>query len=174
MMRCIVLLALALALQTSAIAGTPWEQYLDRPSPQAASTVRQRSYTQGSGDASRGTADDLQILALQVYAGDKQALELTLRLSAQADGGDLEDLYAIAGHAIRGHPRTFLEAVVAAKVSAAALAIIVQMPGLEYSDRADAMAYELQQRSVALMGVHDRALRSAREVCLDALRHNGI
>ena len=156
-------LALIFALSTSvATAATPWESYLGEPSPTNAQRVTSISYTtpvQGGYDA-----NDLEILKLQVIAGDAQAFRLGYRLYKSSDGGLAEDLAAILVSGIRPNPRFFLQQVAALKVSCSVFN--VDTPGLEYADRAKAGAYEIEMRRLALASVKDKSLASVRQQCL--------
>ncbi len=88
----------------------------------------------------------MDILALQVYAGDRESLRLAIRLRRKSDGAVLENLDAIIGHAIRAHPQLFLEEIKSAKISACGIEGIVLDAGLEYCDRPKANQYELEMR----------------------------
>jgi len=163
-----------LATPFAAIAATPWESYLAHPTPKAAGDVHEITYSPSANGMARDNALDLQVLALQVYAGDVEALRLTLRLASRSDGGLLEDLYAIAGHSIRAHPHIFLKSMVDEKLTQESIKWIVNMAGLEYVDRPDARRYELQQRAAALASVRDKRLSFVRAACLKALREGNL
>lgn len=164
-----LLLLLVTFLPTTALAATPWEQYLDFPTAQNAKQVHSLTYSKGAASFGNYNGLDLQILALQVYAGDREALRLALRLKGQSDGGLAEDLTAIVGHVIRAHPQLFLEEIKFAKASIAQLEDIVLNAGLEYSDRPEAYQYELNMRLEAFSRVKKNELQLLRNACIDAL-----
>ena len=148
---------------------TPWERYLDEPTPANAAAVRKIEYSPGR--IPRGGYDfgDLSILQNQVLAADPQAFRLAWRLYQASDGGLLEDLGAMLGHVIRPHPAFFLAEVDRAGVPCSRFTWILQHEGLEYVDRPAAGRYELEMRRKALQSVTSRDLRTVRDQCLAAL-----
>src|SRR5688572_22313733 len=97
-------LRLALAFPSLAVAQTAWERYVQLPSPQNADAVTEIAYSPNSSLEYSGIA----ILESQVASGDVNSLRLAFRLSKQADGGGLHDLFVAIARAIRPHPETFL------------------------------------------------------------------
>jgi hypothetical protein len=154
-----------LPFSSSALAQTAWERYLDEPNAGNAGLVTTLAYSQpreGGYDAG-----DLEILKLQVLAGDPSAYALAFRLRSQADGGLAEDLGAILASAIRPHPEFFLRQVAALDASCAGFDIDVA--GLEYVDRPGAQAYELHARVAAIAAIGDPSLQTVRANCLARL-----
>jgi hypothetical protein len=160
-----------LILPATALAETPWENYLNFPTGENASRVPDIAYSKAT--SSFGKLEG-EILALQVYAGDREALRLAIRLTEKSDGGNLEDLIAIIGHVIRPYPRLFLEEIKFSNVSIAKLEDIVLNTGLEYSDRPKAHQYELEMRLEAIYRVNKAELRSLRKASIDALNRELI
>ena len=153
---------LAVLISCNAVAETPWERYLDEPSPFNASMVRSISYStpvQGNYNS-----DDLEILHLQVLGADPQAFRLAYRLYKLSDGGLAEELGAILASSVRPNPKFFLQQVAALHVQCSAFN--VNVAGLEYVDRNKAQAYELKMRHLALTSVKERSLIRARQDCL--------
>ena len=159
------LLLLAVFLSCSASAATPWERYLDEPTPLNASRVRSISYstpTQGGYNS-----DDLEILRLQILGADPQAFRLAYRLYKLSDSGLAEELGAILASSIRPNPKFFLHQVAALKVRCSAFDVNVAGP--EYVDRFEAQDYELKMRRVALASVKEKTLAGVRHDCLAQL-----
>ena len=161
-------LAIVLSVFAStACASTPWEDYLDYPISSKAAQVDAISYStplQGGY-----VSDDLQILRLQIQAGDAKAFQLGYRLYAKSDAHLAEELGGMLAKSIRVNPRFFLEQVSALKLQCSALHWVLNTPGLEYVDRPAAQAYEIQMRIKALKGVTDKALSNLRDQCLDEI-----
>ena len=146
------------------MAGTPWEIYLDLPTPQNASHVVAIEYTeprQGGYDS-----NDLEILQTQVAASDVESFRLGFRLYKASDGGLAEELGVILSTSIRSHPRFFLQQVATLDPTCREFTWILNTPGLEYVDRTDAAAYELRMRQASLMVVNDNALAAIRNNCV--------
>jgi len=156
-----------LAFASTACASTPWEGYLDYPISSNAAQVDAMTYStplRGGYDS-----DDLQILRLQIQAGDTEAFQLGYRLYVRADGGLAEELGDILAKTIRVNPRFFLEQVSALKLQCSALHWVLNVPGPEYVDRPAAQAYEIRMRIKAFRGVTDKTLAKVREQCLDEI-----
>jgi hypothetical protein len=150
-----------------AYAATPWEQYLDRPSSHNALRVSVIGYSRpidGGYDAA-----DLEILKLQVIAGDAQAFRLAYRLSEKSDGALAEELGSIFAAAVRPNSAFFLRQVKALKHPCSRFDLDVA--GLEYVDRPRASAYELAMRAAALRSVKAPELQTTRLDCLSVLEH---
>jgi hypothetical protein len=159
------LVLLAVLISCNAAAATPWERYLDEPSPLNASRVRSISYsTPVQGDYDSG---DLDILKLQVLGGDPQAFRLAYRLYKLSDGGLAEELGEILASSIRPNPKFFLQQVAVLQVQCSTFG--VNVAGSEYVDRDKAQAYELKMRRLALASVKDKSLAKVRQDCLAQL-----
>ena len=155
---------LLLAASSSVMAGTPWETYLDLPTPQNASHVVAIEYTeppQGGYDS-----NDLEILQTQVAASDAESFRLGFRLYKASGGGLAEELGVILSASIRSHPRFFLQQVATLDPTCREFSWILNTPGLEYIDRTDAAAYELRMRQASLMGVNGDAFAEIRNNCV--------
>ena len=162
-MKIVAVLLLA-ATSFPAIASTPWETYLDLPSPQNASRVVAIEYTdpqQGGYDS-----DDLGILQAQVDASDMESFRLGFRLYKASDGGLAEELGVILSTSIRAHPRFFLQQVAVLDPTCHEFSWILNTPGSIYVDRADAAAYEIRMRRTSLNDVKDEALAKVRRDCM--------
>jgi hypothetical protein len=157
-------LALVLLCFTCAQAATPWEEYLDFPSPDRAQRVSRVSYTNASKSYE---VSELQILERQVLALDVSAFRLTYRLTnSTAPGGLLEDLLVVLSKPVRGNPAFFLRQVSALDPSCKSFEVALNMAGLEYTDRLDAYAYEMSRRREAIAAVKQPALSAVKQECL--------
>ena len=117
-------------------ADTAWETYQLLPAPENAMVVESIEYTSGTEGAKLGYLfRDLDLLRIQVVAGDKEAFRLTYRLTAQADGALLEYLYIILGRAIRTQPRMFLAEVSSLGLSDRTLESVLYFRGETFVDR---------------------------------------
>jgi hypothetical protein len=155
---------------TMAYGATPWEQYLDLPTPANAARVAAIEYSAGSRPR-RLSDGDLKILENQVFAQDAESFRLVVRLLRLADGAEAEDLGALLGHSIRAHPDFFLRQVAALNIPCKQLSWSLAAPGLEYVDRSAARVYEITMRRKALLGVRSKSLRHVRDECLQAFPH---
>jgi hypothetical protein len=155
----------------SCASATPWEEYVAFPSPENAARVDSISYSEqlaAERSGERITAD-LNVLAIQVFSGDRGAFRLTLRLLRSAKpGANLEHLSEIAGRYVRQDPKAYLEEVASSGMSARCPGI--GYVGLEYVDRNAARGYEINARAKALGTVHDENLVGVREACISQLR----
>ena len=156
-------LALLSLCVASAQAATPWEDYLDLPTPERAQKVTRVAYTNPSQNYD---LLELQILERHVLALDGSAFRLTYRLTNSADGGLLEDLLVILSKPIRGNAAFFLRQANALDPSCKSFESALNMAGLEYTDRSDAHAYELSRRREAIASVKLPALSVVKEACL--------
>ena len=163
------LVLLSCLISNPAHADTPWERYYRLPSAENAAQVSKLSYSSGTIPAGWGyDARHLDVLSVQVVAGDAEALRLALRFLPQADGGLLEDLEELIGRSIRPHPELFL-AEVARSTASGTLESILRMAGLVYTDLERAHYYELEMRRRAIAAVVDPSLAQERERCLSIL-----
>jgi len=161
-MRSIALLLWIWAI--SALAATPWEVYLELPTPENAARVRAIEYT---APVEGGyNADDLRLLESQVRAADSQAFRLAYRLYIKSDGGLAEELGVMLGQVTRAHPTFFLKQVSALKIECSSLKWALNSPGIEYVDRLSAQTYEITQRRKALESVKAKNLATVRDHCL--------
>jgi hypothetical protein len=155
----------------TALAETPWETYLSLPTAGNASRVSAIKYSPGAIPSGYGyLASDLDILKIQVLAGDREAFRLTYRLILKSDGGPLGELIAILAHSIRPNPEFFLREMATLKPHPQGLKSILLMPGLEYVDRRNAQDYEIEMRRKALASVKNEDLRSIRDQCLKLMK----
>ena len=167
---------MAMAWPSGAAGQTRWEEYLALPSPENASRVIGIEYSPGAIPAGYGyLATDLDVLRLQVVAGDAEAFRLTYRLRAQSDGGLLEELTAILAYAVRPQTELFLREMGSLGAKPSVLESVLMMPGLEYVDRPLAQNYEIAEREKAIAAVQDPQVRIMRDRCLTLLhRRAGI
>jgi len=165
----VALAVVALALgRLCASTQTPWEAYLSLPTPENAAKVLRIAYSIGDEDEYRPA--DLDLLRIQVLAGDVEAFRLTYRLLVQADGGLLEELANILGRSIRSEPALFLREVASLRPDEKILEFILSSPGLEYVDRPEAQRYEIEMRRRALAGIKNAELTNIREHCLALMK----
>jgi hypothetical protein len=171
MKELISIIFLGLISTSPAFAKTPWEGYLELPTPENASEVMKIEYTPGSIPESYGYwAPDLNILRNQVMGGDKESFRLTLRLIQESDGWLPEDLIVILDHTIRARPEFFLREMSELNPDRNVLKSILLMQGLEYVDRRDAQRYEIDMRRKALSKVSDISLKNYRDICLELMK----
>lgn len=152
----------------SACAETEWGKYLAKPTPQQAARVNK---VEASGKRNAGGHYELQILQNQVMAQDSQAFRLAYRLYQTSDGGLAEDLGALLARTIRAQPQFFLQQIQLLNVPCSKLKWVLNMPGLEYTDRADAQHYEIEMRKKALRSVTTSELVDVRDHCLKEFHH---
>ena len=157
------------------LAGTPWENYVDHPSPQNAKVVKVLSYSKVEAGMSERHGEtweaDLGILENQVAAGDVQALRLAFRLLSDADGAMAEALSQIIGRSIRPFPAQFLrELTNFGEISKRFLPNIAGGLGYAYVDRSTSRNYELERRAAAVRRVASPELLAVREECLKVLQ----
>jgi len=152
----------------AACAETEWEKYLANPTPQQAERVNR---IEASDNGAAAGSYELQILQNQVLAQDGDAFRLAYRLFTSSDGGLAEDLGALLGRAIRVQPQFFLQQIQLLNVSCSDFVWVLNMPGLEYSDRADAQRYEIEMRKEALRSVMTAELVTVRDQCLGQFGH---
>jgi hypothetical protein len=144
---------------------TPWERYLEEPSPTNASLVTKIEYS--VPDEAAYSSDDLGILKLQVLAADESAFQLAFRLYGDSEGGLAEELGAILASTIRPNPEFFLSQ--ASRLDQACRTLNVDAAGIEYVDRLAAQAYELRMRTAAIESVEVPALAKVKCSCLARL-----
>ena len=113
----------------------------------------------------------LQPLRRQLAAGDDESWKLAFALAVIADGGDLEDLYAVIGGAVSRQPRMFLERAIA-RPGLGSISV-VSFLGADYSDQPVSRCRELQERLAAIVAVEDPHLVAARDEALSVLRAEG-
>src|SRR5258708_4737521 len=168
-MKLVLAIAIAAACASAARGATPWEEYLDLPTPANAARITAIEYSPGSrpGQLSSG---DLKILENQVFAQDAESFRLVVRLLLLANGSEAEDLGVLLGHSVRTHPDFFLRQVAALNIPCRQLSWPLAAPGLEYVDRPAASAYEITMRRKALLSVRSKSLRRVRDDCLRAFR----
>jgi hypothetical protein len=159
-------------LPISAIAGTPWENYVENPTPENARQVQNVTYSGNIDEQERQERlyDDLWILEEQVIACDQEAVRLAFRLLQESDGHYAETLCKMLGRLVRINPKLYLEECKRAKSFTPEL-----FPGLlmfpeAYIDRPMAHEYEREARIKALSKVKKLSLRSIRNEALAALQ----
>ncbi len=152
----------------SACAETEWEKYLANPTPQQAARVNK---VEASDKSDVGGDYELQILQNQVLAQDSQAFRLAYRLYQSSDGGLAEDLGALLARTIRAQPQFFLQQVQLLNVPCSKLKWVLNVPGLEYTDRPKAKHYEIEMRKEALRNVTASELAEVRDQCLKEFHH---
>src|SRR5262245_50241007 len=157
---------LTLAFPSFAMAQTTWERYVQLPSPENADAVTEIAYSPNSSLESSG----IWILESQVTSGDVSSLRLAFKLSKQADGGTLHDLFVAIARSIRPHPETFLAELKSAGLDTQLWPYVLLSVGEEYVDLSDARDYEISARLRALESVTRRDLVAIKESCLRILR----
>jgi formate-dependent phosphoribosylglycinamide formyltransferase (GAR transformylase) len=155
-MRYLLFAAIVVLLATTSHAETPWEDFLNNPTPANASRVTALTYT---AEGNRDFAADLQILQNQVLAQDREAFRLAVRLYQAADGGDAEDLGVLLGRTARSQPKFFLREVAALDIRCLDLSSALTSPGLEYVDRTKARTCGLPSGVSMSVRTHPRAPR---------------
>src|SRR5262245_63430521 len=111
----IPIIPLFFALSALATAeATPWEMYMESPTPAHAAQVAARTYRTDPSENAREM--DLGLLGVQVQAGDREAIRLAFRLLPRSDGSEAELLCVILGRLIRSQPELFLVELKAAQL----------------------------------------------------------
>jgi hypothetical protein len=159
-------------LPIAAIAGTPWENYVENPTPENASRVQKATYSGNIKEQERRERlyDDLWILEEQVIACDQEAVRLAFRLLQESDGHYAGTLCRMLGRLVRINPKLYLVECKRAKSFTPEL-----FPGLlnfpdAYIDRPIAHEYEREARIKALSKVKNLSLRKIRNEALEALQ----
>ena len=162
-MKYLALVILLISVSTKA--SNSWENYLNLPTPQNASLVN--SVTNSSKIES-----ELDILEIQIIAGDLQAINLALRISEwfKQSAAVSERLSVIIGRSIRSFPKKYLTALNLSANSNQCLDI--NSNGLEYVDRIQAQMYETEQRLKAILSVNDTELTLIKNTCADKLKEH--
>jgi hypothetical protein len=170
----------ALLLSTGVSAQTPWERYLSRPTPEGAKQVLSASYRDSSSADPDRLFNDLELLAVQVAAGDREAVRLAFRLYSEADGAYAETLDILLGRIVRIHPTLFLEELQrqraqvrprAPRTFDGVVSGILGNLGKEYVDRTRAQVYETERRIASLQSVSNPGLRQSRDHCVAILKY---
>ncbi len=164
----------ALGFGTAASAQTPWEKYLDLPTAENARKVQAATYSVPSDNHDR-LYEDLELLEVQVVAGDRQAVRLALRLYSEADGHYAETLDILLGRLVRVNPRLLLEELRLHRKRAGNRHGfgMLRNYGFPYVDRGwTADMYETERRIAALKTVTDVDLRPLRDSCLAMLQYD--
>ena len=164
----------ALLLAAPAHAQTPWERYLQLPTPANARMVQRLTYADSADNVDR-LLDDLQVLEDQMSAGDTDAVRLAIRLLPNADGVYGETLSTMLGRLVRIRPALFLRTLRDARLAGARGAgstgcAMASVTAPEFVDRSRARVYETRQRIAALMTVTDPRLRAMRDRCVETLK----
>jgi hypothetical protein len=157
---------------TEVSAQTPWEEYVNLPRPENALKVQSASYSDSSGGPDR-LFEDLELLDVQIAAGDREAIRLALRLTSESDGHYAETLGIMLGRLVRINPQLFLEEFQSQRDKIArsegVLASALGNYGMAYVDRLQAKEYETERRIHALKRVTDPDLRPLRDRCVNIL-----
>jgi hypothetical protein len=164
---------LLLLLAAPLAAQTPWEAYVEYPTPQNAAKVQAATYSDSltETDSARSAhADrlehDLDLLEVQVEAGDREAIRLAFRLFPELGGEYAERLDEMVGRLIRINPVVFLQETLRATGGKWCLGM---NDGDPYVDRPRASEYERLRRIEALKSVTNSELRLVRDKCIAAL-----
>jgi hypothetical protein len=157
----IFLLAVATAVGASP---TPWEAYLNDPTPKNAASVSEVSYSAGTLD-SNPVSEDLDLLEAEVLSGDRYAVRLAFRLLKHSDGHAGEALCITLGRLIRANPRLFLEELKVAG-SQDRLDALVGNFGVGFVDRPHALSQERRKRIEALKTITSPTLSKVRDACI--------
>jgi hypothetical protein len=180
-----VICVAALGFATAASAQTPWEKYLDLPTPENARKVQSASYSDSSADHDR-LYEDLDLLEVQMDAGDREAVRLAFRLYSEADGHYAETLDIMLGRLVRINPTLFLEEVqyqhnaprrrwgppgLPPRGLDGVVSGLLGNYGFPYVDRMRAHVYETERRIAALDSVTDPDLRQLRDSCVEILQY---
>ncbi len=173
--------ALVVAVALLPVAGavgaeaTPWERYLELPTPERAAKVETASYTDSEASSQR-LLDDFALLEVQVLSRDAEAVHLAFRLRRESDGVAGEILDIMLGRLIRIDPQLFLSGLQRARAQGSApvtrLDALLGNHGSVFVDRIAAQAFETERRIEALLGVDDPALRELRDLCVAKLRED--
>lgn len=168
----LLLATFLIACSSFIFAGTPWEEYVENPTPENARRVQNATYSGNIDQQERQEKlfDDLWLLEEQVTASDREAVQLAFRLLQESDGAYTETLYKMLGRLVRVNPKLYLEECKKARSFTPE-----RFPGLlmfpePYIDRPVAHEYEREARIKALSKVKDRSLRSIRNEALEALQ----
>jgi hypothetical protein len=155
------------ALGPAPLTRTPWEVYVDDPTPQNAKAVTEMSYARPLTEEKKMEAieTDLDVLETEVISGDREAVRLAFRLFEATNGHVAELLSQIVGRLIRIQPRLFLQELRHAW-PVPRLDALVGALGDAFVDREEAQKYELAARAAALKQVQDSSLRKVRDACL--------
>ena len=143
-------------------AQTPWEIYVQNPTPKNADAVATLSYSTGRFDEDDVDVD-LDVLEAEVSAQDRSAVRLAFRL--HAPGHYEETICVMLGRLIRANPRLFLE-----ELKAAGIQDIVGNLGFGFVDRDQAQRFEVDARINALKRVTDPSLKATRDRCIGMLK----
>lgn len=150
-------------------AATPWEEFLQTPSPERAARVQIRSYTKATVGPEQA-AWDLRLLEVQVLSREPEAVRLAFRVRAASDGSVAEMLDIMLGRLIRIDAALFLREALRADAASKRLDSLLGNFGPEYVDRTEAHGYEAAQRIEALRRVSDPALKKMRDQCVAFLQ----
>jgi hypothetical protein len=163
--------ATVLAVMVSAVgfAATPWESYLELPSPANAAAVQEVTYSDPPS-FNPILWDELLILQTQVFSSDQAAVSLAFRLLARSDGHFSEELCVMLGRLIRIDPALFLQELKSHPEFMVRLDGLLGNHGGAYVDRFAAQRYETERRIEVLMSVTDPGLRHIRDRCVAELR----
>lgn len=147
---------------------TPWEKYVEYPSPENARKVNSVKYEDPKYENDINY-DDLNLLGIQILSGDREALKLAFRLRAESDGAYAEELDIITGRLIRINPKLFLEELKLYKKNIYKMDSLLGNYGQPYVDKLKADIYETKARIKSLKTVNDGKLIDVRDECIKVL-----
>ena len=96
----VAVLGAIVGIAIPALAASPWEEYLERPTPDNAARVQSLTYSSALADP-RDIERDLMLLEVQVVSRDTKAVQLAFRLLSGATGHIAERLDIMLGRLIR-------------------------------------------------------------------------
>ena len=146
---------------------TPWERYLELPTPENARSVQSATYI--NRERLEELDWDLALLEAQVLSSDAEAVALAFRLRRQSDGQISEILDLMLGRMIRIDPLLFLQELAVAKKSGGGEDSTLRNFGFAYVDHVKAHDYERERRIEALRSVDVPQLRELRDDCIRRL-----
>ncbi|ANM30001.1 hypothetical protein ABI59_11110 [Acidobacteria bacterium Mor1] len=146
---------------------TPWERYLELPTPENARAVQSATYI--DRERLQDLDWDLLMLEVQVLSSDSEAVALAFRLRRQSDGHISETLDIMLGRLIRINPQLFLQELAVARRSDETRASPLHNFGFAYVDHEKAHDYEQARRIEALRSVDVPQLRELRNECIRRL-----
>ena len=103
----VAVLGAIVGIAIPALAASPWEEYLERPTPDNAARVQSLTYSSALADP-RDIERGLMLLEIQVVSRDTKAVQLAFRLLSGATGHIAERLDIMLGRLIRVDAALFL------------------------------------------------------------------
>jgi len=154
--------------------------YLDYPSTRNAGLLSEAlpksPPEEATGDRIRAfellfSPEAYPVLKNEIFAGDRNAVEVAFRLLNTSDGFSTTTLLMTIGALIRINPRLFLEVVLEHRNSdfIKKKGYPVYSVGPGYYFRLEAQKYELEMRIKALQSVQDQKYNDIRKACIEKL-----